>query len=179
MKTLLIFSHDNAKRSKAGMSLVKSAQNNNIDTHIISESYPDEDINTQAEVELLAKYDKIVLLFPMYWLNCNYLTKKWIDTVVSYYYQNSDNMASFASKEVGIVTTYGSNVFNDAKPGKRSLSISDGRTIEVSSVTEYYNSIIDSFLYINAKIANPSVLAIHANNVNNPKEVESFLNYIK
>lgn len=73
MKTTIFLFHPNLAESKINARMVKDI---NVEVRNIYALYPDGKIDVQKEQAALAKTDRIVFQFPMYWYSTPSLMKK-------------------------------------------------------------------------------------------------------
>ena len=78
MKTLIILAHPNMQNSNTNRAWIQKAKNQpyKFDIHELCEAYANWQIEIKKEQELLQKYDKIVIEFPLYWYSYPQLFKK-------------------------------------------------------------------------------------------------------
>lgn len=87
MKTLVNVIHPNLESSSIVNKLWVEELRKHPEKFVVRnlyEIYPGENIDVSEEQRLVEAYDKIVFQFPIYWLNCPPLFKKWMDEVLSY-----------------------------------------------------------------------------------------------
>lgn len=181
MSTIIICGNNMFSESKYCKKLANIARQEKYDIRVLSEIYPNEKIDLEAEKKIISKYSKIILLFPMYWMSCPALTKKWIDSVISYYYYNKDAIIENSNnhKKFGIVTTSG-NDWNKNR-GNQEIELADGSKLKTLSVEEYYMPIIHSMRFIGIKNDKQPVLSISISEIDNQEDRvrKEFLDYIK
>lgn len=83
---LIVLAHPDIENSTMNKALISEVEKHpEIKIHNIYKLYSRYNFETplpsQEEHELLQKYDRIILQFPMYWYSCPPLLKKWIDDV--------------------------------------------------------------------------------------------------
>lgn len=84
-KVLLLFAHPVFEKSRVHASLVRRArQADGVTVVDLYERYPDFNIDTKAEKDLLAAHEVLVWQHPFYWYSCPALLKQWIDLVLEY-----------------------------------------------------------------------------------------------
>lgn len=75
--------------------------------HDLYKTYPDENINVQAEQSLVEAYDTIIFQFPFYWFSTPPLLKKWQDVVLTYGWAFGSNGNQLKDKTIGIAVSAG------------------------------------------------------------------------
>lgn len=81
-KVLLVVGHPDLSRSKANAALVDAVRElAHVTVHDLYATYPDFQIDTEAEQALLAEHDVIVFQHPVFWYNTTPLFKQWQDKV--------------------------------------------------------------------------------------------------
>ncbi|UJF33467.1 NAD(P)H-dependent oxidoreductase [Paenibacillus hexagrammi] len=83
MKILVVAAHPNIEQSRVNQRwlLELRGHSDKITVHELYKRYPNFVINTEAEQELIAKHDRIVLQFPIQWYSTPALLKQWLDDV--------------------------------------------------------------------------------------------------
>lgn len=83
------------------------------------EIYPDGKINVEEEQKIVESYEKIVFQFPMYWLSCPPLFKKWMDDVLSYgWAYGTDSNYKLKGKKIALALTTGTSETAYAETGE-------------------------------------------------------------
>jgi glutathione-regulated potassium-efflux system ancillary protein KefG len=83
-KVLLVVGHPDLSQSKANAALVDAVRDlAHVTVHDLYATYPDFQIDADAERALLAEHDVIVFQHPVYWYNTTPLFKQWQDTVLN------------------------------------------------------------------------------------------------
>ncbi len=96
MQILLLFSHTYWANSKVNKALLESAKTlENVTIHNLNTAYPDGKINTEAEIALLQKADKIIAQFPLFWFK------------ILTHIHHSANPKLLSHKKFSIITTAG------------------------------------------------------------------------
>jgi glutathione-regulated potassium-efflux system ancillary protein KefG len=81
-KVLLVIGHPDLSQSKANAALVDAVRDlAHVTVHDLYTTYPDFQIDADAERALLAEHDVIVFQHPVYWYNTTPLFKQWQDKV--------------------------------------------------------------------------------------------------
>jgi glutathione-regulated potassium-efflux system ancillary protein KefG len=84
-KILILFAHPRYEKSLNNKVLVAHImEKDNITFHDLYEEYPDFNIDTEKEKELLTQHDVIVWQHPFYWYSSPPLLKQWIDIVLEF-----------------------------------------------------------------------------------------------
>lgn len=96
-KTLMIVAHPNLNDGIANKTIVALAQKSiaNLEVRDLSSSYPDFQIDVDAEQDALLKADNVILQYPFYWYSTPAILKQWFDLVFSYgfaYGSNGDKL---------------------------------------------------------------------------------------
>tara|TARA_R110000764_G_scaffold146962_1_gene234818 strand:+ start:2766 stop:3365 length:600 start_codon:yes stop_codon:yes gene_type:complete len=110
MKILAIFGHPNHNLSKVNKSWFNFCQGNQvINSHYLSEEYPNLEIDVEKEQKLLMEHDRVVLIFPMYWYSCPAVMKLWMDSVLQPGFAYGRGGDKLKGKELMICTSIGSS----------------------------------------------------------------------
>lgn len=81
-KVLLVVGHPDLSQSKANKALVDAVRElAHVTVHDLYATYPDFQIDADAEQALLADHDVIVFQHPVFWYNTTPLLKQWQDKV--------------------------------------------------------------------------------------------------
>ncbi|GGG64686.1 NAD(P)H-dependent oxidoreductase [Paenibacillus radicis (ex Gao et al. 2016)] len=108
MKILVIVTHPSFDQSRANRALINElSPYDNIDVHNLHDEYPDWNIDIEREQQLLTKYDRIVLQFPLFWYSTPPLLKKWLDDVLAYGWAYGTGGDNLKGKEFIVSTTAG------------------------------------------------------------------------
>ncbi|REK76880.1 NAD(P)H-dependent oxidoreductase [Paenibacillus paeoniae] len=134
MKTLVIVAHPSLEQSRANAALIQELnQYDNIDFHYLYGEYPDLNIDIEREQQLLIKYDRIVLQFPMYWYSTPPLFKKWLDEVWLYGWAFGSGGDHLKGKEFIVATTVGGRKQDYLSSGRFEFTVNEFlRPIEVT-----------------------------------------------
>ncbi len=82
---IVIVGHPNIKASYANKHIINLlSQEKNVELRILSDLYPDFNINVEAEQSALLIADIIIFQYPLYWYNVPPILKLWIDEVLTY-----------------------------------------------------------------------------------------------
>lgn len=83
-KVLLVVGHPDLSRSKANAALVNAVHDlAHVTVHDLYATYPDFQIDADAERALLAEHDVIVFQHPVHWYNTTPLFRLWQDKVLT------------------------------------------------------------------------------------------------
>jgi glutathione-regulated potassium-efflux system ancillary protein KefG len=83
-KVLLVVAHPDLSQSKANAALVDAVRDlPHVTVHDLYATYPDFQIDVDAEQALLAEHDVIVFQHPVFWYNTTPLLKQWQDLVLT------------------------------------------------------------------------------------------------
>jgi glutathione-regulated potassium-efflux system ancillary protein KefG len=83
-KVLLVVGHPDLSQSKANAALVDGVRDlPHVTVHDLYATYPDFQIDPDAEQALLAEHDVIVFQHPVFWYNTTPLFKQWQDKVLT------------------------------------------------------------------------------------------------
>jgi len=84
-KILVLFAHPAFQKSRVNRVLVEKIQDlQGVTFHDLYESYPELDIATEAEQELLARHDVVVFQHPFFWYSTPAILKEWQDLVLEH-----------------------------------------------------------------------------------------------
>ncbi|MED4749827.1 NAD(P)H-dependent oxidoreductase [Brevibacillus choshinensis] len=134
MKTLVIVAHPSLEQSRANHALIQELSlHDNIDIHHLYGEYPDGNIDIEREQQLLDKYDRIVLQFPLFWYSTPPLLKKWFDDVLTYGWAFGSEGDHLKGKEFIVATTAGASERSYRSGGSNEYTISElMRPLELS-----------------------------------------------
>lgn len=127
MKTLIVFSHTYFKDSKVNKVLLEVAATlPDVKIRNLDQIYGTDisKIDIATEVEELKKADKIIFMFPMFWLNMPAMLKAYIDTIIIGISAFVTNDLPLKGKELYVAVSTGSPKKNYEKDG------ANGHTIE-------------------------------------------------
>lgn len=83
-KVLLVVAHPDLSQSTANAALVDAVRDlKHVTVHDLYATYPDFQIDVDAEQSLLAEHDVIVFQHPVFWYNTTPLLKQWQDLVLT------------------------------------------------------------------------------------------------
>ncbi|MDO5088933.1 MAG: NAD(P)H-dependent oxidoreductase [Leptotrichiaceae bacterium] len=109
MKTLVILVHPDIKGSKINKIWKQELEKypDKITIHELYKEYPNWNINVKKEQELLEKYDRIILEFPLYWYSYPPLLKKWFDDVFTFGWAYGPNGNKMENKKISAAVSVG------------------------------------------------------------------------
>ncbi|MGW2911216.1 NAD(P)H-dependent oxidoreductase [Streptomyces asoensis] len=109
-KVLLVVAHPDLSQSKANAALVDAVRDlPHVTVHDLYATYPDFQIDVDAEQAMLAEHDVIVFQHPVFWYNTTPLFKLWQDKVFTFGWAFTlDGSASqLAGKKAVVAVTAG------------------------------------------------------------------------
>jgi putative NADPH-quinone reductase len=108
-KTLVIVAHPNLTQSRINKRWVQelSKHPQNITVHDIYATYPDGQIDVEAEQALVQSHDRITLQYPMQWFATPALLKQWIDEVLAFGWAYGPGGDKFEGKSLGLAYSTG------------------------------------------------------------------------
>jgi glutathione-regulated potassium-efflux system ancillary protein KefG len=84
-KILILFAHPRFEKSKTNRALLKNiGQVDGVTLHDLYEQYPDFNIDTEREKELLLAHDIIIWHHPLYMYSAPAMLKQWMDLVLEH-----------------------------------------------------------------------------------------------
>jgi glutathione-regulated potassium-efflux system ancillary protein KefG len=84
-RLLILFAHPAYDASRVHRAMAETARRlDDVTFHDLYEAYPDFDIDIGREQALLARHDRIVLQFPIYWYSTPPMVKQWEDLVLTH-----------------------------------------------------------------------------------------------
>jgi len=126
MKILVIVAHPSLEESRANRALIQElGQHDSIDIHNLYGEYPDWTFDIEREQQLLTKYDRIVLQFPLFWYSTPPLLKKWLDEVLAYGWAFGSGGDHLKGKEFILAITAGASERGYRLGGKHQYTISE------------------------------------------------------
>lgn len=164
MKTLVILSHPDIENSRINKTWKKELENHpeEIQIHELYKEYPDWNIDVKKEQELLEKYDKIILEFPIYWYNCPPLLKKWLDEVWTFGWAYGPEGNELRGKRIGLAVSAG--------------GLETNYTLPLAEILSPFKASIN---YVSAEFASYFVLFGTVHNLSDEKIAESTKKYIE
>lgn len=127
MKTLIVFSHTYFKDSKVNKVLLEVAATlPDVKIRNLDQIYGTDisKIDSATEIEELKKADKIIFMFPVFWLNMPAMLKAYIDTIIGKISVWMTTDLPLKGKEFYVAVSTGSPKKNYEKDG------ANGHTIE-------------------------------------------------
>ncbi|MGN7765477.1 NAD(P)H-dependent oxidoreductase [Paenibacillus sp. 22594] len=110
MKTLVLVFHPNLSSSRLNRRWAEEMDKQaDVTVHRVYEAYPNEEIDVNAEQELLEQHDRIVLQFPFYWYSTPSLLKKWEDAVLTYGWAYGSTGNKLHGKELLLAVSVGAS----------------------------------------------------------------------
>ncbi|WP_201005389.1 NAD(P)H-dependent oxidoreductase [Paenibacillus glycanilyticus] len=127
MNILVIVAHPELTASRANKALLQGLNKIREDIHIhkLYELYPDWNIDTEKEQELLLRYDRIILQFPFYWYSCPPLLKQWFDDVMIPGWAYGPGGTRLVGKEFLVATTTGGTDKSYRSGGDNQFTVSE------------------------------------------------------
>ena len=109
MNTLVLVFHPNISESRVNKALGATAESlgGNITVRYMYDIYPDFNIDVATEQAALLGADRIVLQYPMYWLSCPPLLKKWLDDVLTFGWAYGSTGTALHGKELLLAVSVG------------------------------------------------------------------------
>ncbi|AME00260.1 NAD(P)H oxidoreductase [Actinomyces oris] len=109
MNTLVLVFHPNISESRVNKALGAAAESlgGNITVRYMYDIYPDFNIDVATEQAALLGADRIVLQYPMYWLSCPPLLKKWLDDVLTFGWAYGSTGTALHGKELLLAVSVG------------------------------------------------------------------------
>ena len=109
VNTLVLVFHPNISESRVNKALGAAAESlgGNITVRYMYDIYPDFNIDVATEQAALLGADRIVLQYPMYWLSCPPLLKKWLDDVLTFGWAYGSTGTALHGKELLLAVSVG------------------------------------------------------------------------
>ena len=109
VNTLVLVFHPNISESRVNKALGATAESlgGNIAVRYMYDIYPDFNIDVATEQAALLGADRIVLQYPMYWLSCPPLLKKWLDDVLTFGWAYGSTGTALHGKELLLAVSVG------------------------------------------------------------------------
>lgn len=126
MKTLVLVSHPEYDNSMTE-AFLKQCQSDieNVDWVVLDNIQTDFTFDKEQEQQRLARYDRILFQFPMYWYSAPALMKKYEDDVFTKNFIAYEQEGTLKGKEMGIITTLGDPIKDYQVGGREGFSISE------------------------------------------------------
>ncbi|MFI1708297.1 NAD(P)H-dependent oxidoreductase [Streptomyces griseoruber] len=109
-KVLLVVGHPDLSQSKANKALVDAVRElAHVTVHDLYATYPEFQIDVDAEQALLADHDVIVFQHPVFWYNTTPLLKQWQDKVLTlgWAFTMDGSASRLAGKKAVVAVTAG------------------------------------------------------------------------
>lgn len=104
----LLAAHPHWRDSRVNRQLLHAAQQlAGVDANDLYASYPDYDIDVEAEQQRLARADLLVLVHPIQWYSMPPLQKLWLDEVLAWGWAYGAGGAALQGKDCWLVATTG------------------------------------------------------------------------
>ncbi|GET06203.1 NADPH-quinone reductase [Ligilactobacillus agilis] len=113
MKTTVFLFHPNLATSRVNRALV-AGLSSDIEVRDLYQLYPDFKIDVAAEQQVLAKSDRIVWQFPLYWYSSPALLKQWQDLVLTHGWAYGTGGEALHQKELVLAVSPGSDNYGRA-----------------------------------------------------------------
>ena len=109
VNTLVLVFHPNISESRVNKALGAAAESlgGNITVRYMYDIYPDFNIDVATAQAALLGADRIVLQYPMYWLSCPPLLKKWLDDVLTFGWAYGSTGTALHGKELLLAVSVG------------------------------------------------------------------------
>jgi glutathione-regulated potassium-efflux system ancillary protein KefG len=127
-KVLLVAAHPDLSQSKSNAALVEAVRDlPHVTVHDLYATYPDFQIDVEAEQALLAEHDVIVFQHPVFWYNTTPLLKQWQDKVFTHGWAFTlDGSASqLAGKKAVVAVTAGVPADYYTLEGQNGITLDD------------------------------------------------------
>jgi glutathione-regulated potassium-efflux system ancillary protein KefF len=107
-RVYVIAAHPHWRDSRVNRQLMQAARSlPDVDVNDLYGSYPDYDIDVEAEQARLAQADLLVLLHPILWYSMPPLQKLWLDEVLTWGWAYGPGGTALRGKDVWLVATTG------------------------------------------------------------------------
>lgn len=118
-KILVLFAHPHYEQSRTNRILIEGIKDlEGVTVHDLYERYPDFNIDSFIEKDLLKHHEVVVWHHPLYWYSCPPLLKQWIDIVLEFGWAYGPNGDALEGKKALNVITAG---------GTREVYCSEGK----------------------------------------------------
>ncbi|MCX5857401.1 MAG: NAD(P)H-dependent oxidoreductase [Deltaproteobacteria bacterium] len=109
-RVLILFAHPRFEKSRVNRSLLSALPlSEAITLHDLYERYPDQNIDVEAEKQLLAAHDVLIWHHPFYTFSAPAILKQWMDLVLEYGWAHGEGGNALKDKTAfNVVTTGGS-----------------------------------------------------------------------
>jgi len=125
-KALILFAHPRYEKSRANRALISALSDlEQVTVHDLYETYPDFNIDTAREKQLLLEHQIIVWHFPLYMYSAPAMLKQWMDLVLEHGWAHGGNTYSLQQRLVfcaittgGTRASYATGAFNSHSMGE-------------------------------------------------------------
>ena len=109
VNTLVLVFHPSISESRVNKALGAAAESlgGGISVRYMYDIYPDFSIDVVTEQAALLSADRIVLQYPLYWLSCPPLLKKWLDDVLTFGWAYGSTGTALHGKELLLAVSVG------------------------------------------------------------------------
>lgn len=105
---LVLFAHPAIRQSRVQRRLRDGASTvPGVKVHDLYETYPDFDVDIDAEQKLVAAHDIVIFQHPFYWYSVPPLLKQWFDLVLEHGWAYGSTGTAVAGKRAGVATSAG------------------------------------------------------------------------
>lgn len=139
-KILILFAHPLYEKSRVNQIINKYIPDSEYITfNDLYEEYPEFEINTNREQDLILEHDIIIWQHPLYWYSCPALLKQWMDMVLHFESDKDLDIHQLKGKAVFQVMSIGpqNHSFLDSQPDNRDVLdylLPFQRTVEYSNM---------------------------------------------
>jgi glutathione-regulated potassium-efflux system ancillary protein KefG len=107
-RVLVLFAHPAVRTSRVQVALAAAARGTaGVTVHDLYEAYPDFDIDIEAEQQLLAAHDVVILQFPFFWYSVPPIIKQWFDLVLEHGWAYGSRGTALAGKRGAVAMSTG------------------------------------------------------------------------
>ncbi len=123
-RILILFAHPAYDASRVHKAMAAAARGlEGITFHDLYEAYPDFDVDITREQDLLARHDRIVFQFPIYWYSTPPMVKQWEDLVLTHGWAYGQEGAALRGKQLLCAATAGARQEAYTPDGFNAVSI--------------------------------------------------------
>lgn len=125
--TLLILAHPQLSESEINRFLLSLLERQDLAVSVrdLYALYPDFNIDVASEQQLLTRYSRIVLQFPVYWYSCPALLKHWFDSVWLRHFAYGKAAVALRNKRLQLIVSAGGPKASYGPEGKNQYSLDD------------------------------------------------------
>ena len=123
-KILILFAHPLYEKSRVNQIVNKYIPDSEYITfNDLYEEYPDFEIDTNREQDLILNHDIIIWQHPLYWYSCPALLKQWMDMVLHFESDNDLDIHQLKGKVVFQVMSIGQQSYSylDSQPDNHAV----------------------------------------------------------